>query len=349
MDRTSLIGAAMFGIGLLGAEQSGAQGGPPVYPLFTDSTPLELTIRGPFEQLEDDDEERPEYPAVIELAGTDGERIALDLEVRIRGNSRVHNCNFPPLRLDFPRDAVSGTVFEGQNELKLVTLCKRSDSYRDYLAKEFLIYKMWHALTDRSFRTRWATVEYVYTDARRDKTVVEPAFLIEADREVAERLGMEVVDIEKIDIASLDVPYTTLLILFQYLIANPDWAVLDGPGDENCCHNGKVIRNREGRLIVLPYDFDNTGLINAEYAVPPEKLPIDYVTQRLYRGFCVMNGEVAAAIAQLDTERENLMAIMDSEPISERGRSRAVRFLEDSFEALHNPRVLERRIYGNCR
>lgn len=355
MRRTELSAALLLPVSLLLSAQEAAQDPGSAYPLFADQTPLELKITAPFDALRDDDEERPEYNSVIEFRGADGENVALDIEIRIRGKSRVANCSFPPLSLDFTlrdvgTDTLAGTVFAGQDRVKLVTLCQPRDSYRDYLAQEFLIYRMLNALTDRSFRVRWATVEFVYSDNDRRDPFVEHAFLIEEDWEAAERLGMEVVDVESLEVASLDVPHTVLLTAFQYLIGNTDWAVIEGPPGEACCHNGKVIaRNGEGPFIVLPYDFDNAGLINAEYAVPSDRLRIRYVTQRLYRGFCVMNDQVDGAIETLNSRRETLLGILDDERLSERGRERAIDFVTDSFEILNDQRDRERRIYEACR
>jgi hypothetical protein len=349
MHRTDLFAALLAGSSLVAAPVAAQSSSP--YPLFAEQTPLELRITAPFEDLSNDDEERPEYPAVVELTGADGEQLPLDIEIRIRGNSRVANCSFPPLSLDFPRDGVAGTVFAGQDRIKLVVVCEpRNSRHRDYLAQEFLIYRMLNALTDRSFRVRWANVEYVYSDNDRRAPFVEPAFLIEEDWEVAERLGMQVVEAESLSVASLDAGHTALLTAFQYLIGNTDWAVINGPPGELCCHNGKVVANNgEAPYIVLPYDFDNAGLINAEYAFPSDRLPIRSVTQRLYRGFCGMSGEVGGAIAMLEDHRERLLGILDDERLSERGRERAVDFVGDSFEILNDPRDRERRIYADCR
>ncbi|MFL2545978.1 MAG: hypothetical protein ACJ0SL_01225 [Candidatus Rariloculaceae bacterium] len=88
-----------------------------------------------------------------------GEEVVLDVDIRIRGNSRLDICSFPPLRLDFPRTRLEGTVFAGQNRLKLVTLCRDRDAFRYYLAQEYQIYIAFSALTDHSFRVRRATIE----------------------------------------------------------------------------------------------------------------------------------------------------------------------------------------------
>jgi hypothetical protein len=351
----ALLAAVLTGTGPAAGQEAGQaplrETGQSAYPLFADDAPLDLKLTGPFKTVADDDDEREEYPAVIEFRRPDGSTAALDVQIRLRGKSRAEYCDFPPLSLDFDfpdGSATEGTVFAGQNRLKLVVQCRPTSRYTAYLVKEFLIYRMWNALTDRSLRVRWANLEYVYTDTRRPESRMEPAFFIEEDWEAAERLGMEVVETDTLDRASLDPPYTTLLVLFQYLIANTDWAVLDGPEGESCCHNGKVVRNGDGLNFVLPYDFDSTGLVNAEYAAPSVR-QIRTVTQRQYRGFCGMNGELDGAIARLDSQHDRLIGILDDERLEARERTSAIRFLEDGFESLNDPRDRERRIERDCR
>ena len=286
---------------------------------------------------------------MLEYLEQNGTNVAVDIEIRIRGRSRLDNCDFPPLSLDFPRDAVAETVFAGQNRLKLVTLCKQSDTYRDYLTQEFLIYRMFNALTARSFRVRWATVEYVYTEVRRPRSMIEPAFLIEGDWEVAERLEMEAVETEELEVETLDAQYSALFALFQFLIGNTDWALIEGPPGDLCCHNGKVIGSTGEPFVVLPYDFDNSGLISTAYAVPSESLPIRSVRQRLYRGFCVMNEELYAAILHVNQQRERMISLLDDESIGERARKRAVKYLNDSFEVVNDREQRQEQIYERCR
>jgi len=351
MTRVLVASAALTACLLLGAIPAEAQpAAPSPYPTFADDTPLTLRISGPLRQIYRD-RERSEYDALIEWREPDGREVAHEIEIRTRGNSRADpvNCEFPPLSLDFPRSEVGETTFAGQNRLKLVTLCNRSGSYEDYLRLEFLIYRMFNRLTERSFRVRWAEVEYIDTDDRRARSRLAPAFLIEADWEVAERLGMELYEQETIEIDSLVPAHTALLTLFHYLIGNTDWNMIGGITGEPCCHNGKVVQSPEGSLIVVPYDFDNSGLVNAEYAVPPDNLPIRAVTQRLYRGFCAMNAEVTAAVDELNRVRPEFEAMLEAAEISNATSRRVFSFIERSFENINDPDRFESQILERCR
>ena len=320
-------------------------------PLFANQVPLELRIVGPFQQLSRDGRERPERDAIVEILNGDGEPFVLDAEIRIRGNTRVEICDRPPLSIDFSRQQVAGTEFAGQNTLKLVTLCRRTDIYRDYLRYEFLIYRLFNLLRDASFRVRWMEVEYVQDDTGKPRSYLEPAFFIEEEWEVAERLGLDVIKRERLSLDSLDASHTALLMLFQYMIGNTDVAVLRGSPGEDCCHNGKVIGAEGVPLLILPYDFDQSGLINAQYAAPSEQLPtpIRSVTQRLYRGFCQHNAEIDAAISRLNENREMMESLLDDQSVSKRARERALDFLSESFERINEPKRLQSDIIEGCR
>ena len=120
------------------------------------------------------------------------------------------------------------------------------------------------------------------------KPEVRTAFFIESIKEVAERSGMETVKLNSIPPRHLDPVNSSVYELFQFLVANTDWSKSKGPGDEDCCHTGKLLRlpGQDLGWVVLPYDFDQAGLINVPYAVPHERLPIRSVSQRLFRGRC---------------------------------------------------------------
>jgi hypothetical protein len=287
----------------------------------------------------------------VRYTDADGEEIVLDVGLSPRGNSRLDICGFPPFWLNFKRGQLPGTVFAGQNRIKLVTLCRESDSYRDYLAQEYQLYRAYNALTDHSFRVRWLTIEYVETEGRRPSSTTESAFLIEEDWEVAERAGMEAVKVESLRFAQLDSAGAALVYLFQYMIGSTDWSPIAGPPGETCCHNTKLIgpENSDAGRLALPYDFDQVGLINANYARPAASVPIRSVRQRYYRGYCVLNDELEATIELLNERRSNVEAAFASLEVKERTRSRALSYLDESYEYINDPRRFEREIVGRCR
>ena len=339
-----LVGMLLVGIGAAYAQED-----KPVAPLFADDAPLELTIEGPFRELSRDGRERPERQSLLRYRDAQGEDVTLDVDIRIRGNSRLEICAFPPLRLDFPKSQLEGTVFAGQNRLKLVTLCRDRDSFRDYLAQEYQIYLAFNALTDLSFRVRRATVEYVETEGREPESFTEQAFLIEEDWAVADRHGMEALEIESIQLNDLNPRHTTLLSLFHFMIGSTDWSAISGREGDDCCHNGAVIHDVDEGTFVIPYDFDQTGIINTSYAKPSAVLSIRRVTQRLYRGLCLMNDEIEWAIGRLNERREQVVGAFDSQRVRERQRNHALDYIRESYDIINDPERMNEEIVEECR
>lgn len=320
-------------------------------PLFADDSTLELSIEGPMRRLYRERRDRPDLDGIVRYLDENGVEIVLDVELTARGNTRLDICTFPPVWLNFRRSQLDGTIFAGQNRIKLVTLCRERDSYRDYLAQEYQVYRAYNAATEHSFRVRWLTVDYVETEGRRPSTTTEAAFLIEEDWEVADRAGLDAITVESIGVEQLDAPRAALLSVFQYLIGSTDWSPIAAVPGDNCCHNTKLIgpEGREDGRIVLPYDFDQIGLINTEYARPSPTVGIRSVTTRLYRGYCAHNEHIADAVETLLAKRDDIEAALLLGEVSDRRRESAVSYLSESFEIISDPEQVQEELLDQCR
>ena len=144
---------------------------------------------------------------------------------------------------------------------------------------------------------------------------------------------------------------TTRHLLFQYLIGNTDFSVKRGSAGEGCCHNARVITEPGSRenWIVVPYDFDQAGIINTSYALPDRRLGIRRVTQRLYRGFCWQNDPLTDAIALFNDRREAITAALIPAGLSGSVQSRIRRYVGDFYETVNDPAELEEELIAKCR
>jgi len=258
-------------------------------------------------------------------------------------------CTYPPLRLNLRRRQVEGTLFAGQNQLKLVTLCKDQTAYRDYLTLEYTLYRLFALLSDRAYRVRWVVIDYVDTDRRQRNPKTRSGFLIEEDTELAMRTGLEIWRADIIDPATLDPSQTSRIALFHFLVGNTDWSAVTGPPGARCCHNGDLFRDATGRAVVVPYDFDQAGLINADYASPADGLPIRSVTQRLFRGYCIHNEFVDGVIREMSNRRDEIEMLFASAAVQARTRTRVLKYIESFFEILADPQERAERITNACR
>jgi hypothetical protein len=217
------------------------------------------------------------------------------------------------------------------------------------LRQEFGIYKAFNELTDYSFRVRWLNVTYRDSTGKKDDQVYD-AFFIESQREIGERHNRETVLENKVRSSSLDPVQASRYALFQYLIANTDWSMLKGPGEEGCCHNGKIFRaaGTTAGWAVTPYDFDQAGLINTKYALPADGLRIRTVRQRLYRGRCRHNAQLEDTMAWFNDKRADMEPYLVPKEISESSQRTAKKFVDAFFDIINNPKKHQRAFISSC-
>jgi len=318
------------------------------YPLFANQATLDVIIEMPMKTIVNDAEDRPEVPGVLRYTDA-GTEVALDFTMSTRGHSRLEYCRFPPLSMNLKRGQIDGTLFEGQNKLKIVTRCKRDRSHERYLIQEIGIYRGFTVVTDKSIRTRALSVTFRDSaGARKDE--VHPAFFLESDDEVAERHAMEPIKTPDVDPVKLDPKHASLFTLYQYLIANTDWSRRRGPVGEPCCHNGKVIIKPGTTIdwIVLPYDFDQSGLIHTSYSVPADGLGIRSVRQRLFRGRCMNLNHLDESIAMFNELRPQIEEALIPPELDERTRKKALKYIDEFYEIINDPKKRKKEIEDDC-
>jgi len=320
--------------------------------LFSTNDTLNVTLTGPWRDIVRKKRNENPYPATLEFTDELGNTMTLDMTAERRGLTRQRVCDFPPIKLRFDKEKVKGTTFRGQKSLKMVTHCKNATRYEQYYILEMLAYQMYNLITEYSFRVRPLTVNYV--DSKTGKTDKSRfAFLIEDDSDVAKRNGLKKLNIPKIKVTQLEPEVTSYFSLFQYMIANVDWAALSGPGPD-CCHNAKLIGPEPLKpadlAYPIPYDFDSAGLVNAHYAAPPRGLPIRSVTQRLFRGYCAHNSTLEDARNKFLSQEAAIIGLIDHENrLSSGNKKKSTRYIERFFDTIRDPDDFQDDIIQRCR
>lgn len=319
--------------------------------LFAEEAEFAFTLNAPFARLIRGAESSTDpYPATLTVGSQ-----SWPLEIAPRGFTRRTGdlCTFPPLKLDLDKPAMAGTLFHGQNKLKLVTQCRAQPSYEQMLVREFTVYRLYNALTPLSFRVRPASVTYHDTEGRREDAT-RFAFLVEDADDLARRNGLREIELDARRVSSSQIDDAGLVrfALFQFVIGNLDWEYFAGPVGDTCCHNGKLM-GAEGAttgLMPVPYDFDFSGLVDAPYASPPEGLRVSGPYERYWRGHCRASALVPAAAAAMIAKRGAFAAIVAGEARLSEGSKRAMqRFLDGSFEILLDAARLQREVSAHCR
>lgn len=340
------IALAVLWLWVPGTAQAGAA------PLFADDAPFRAVLTAPISQAfaQKNQHSRLYLPAQWSYVDDAGETVRLDVSIRTRGDFRRTFCELAPLQLNFRKSQVGGTLFAGQNKLKLVAPCMHWPEYQRFVLLEYLAYRTLEMLTDYSFRTRLIRLSYIDSDEK-----LEPwtaiAFVIEDDADLARRLGLQKTDLVSVGFLDLDHEQAALVELFQMLIGNNDFSLLQADDGESCCHNTEILAlNDASPKIPVPFDFDFSGLVNAPYAAPPEHLPISEVRQRYYTGLCHPPGVLDAAVAKVRSKRKEIRSLFRNfGELTAKDRRRAELYVEGFFRILDNPRRVEREIYARCR
>lgn len=339
-------------VGLLSAAVSYTNENAKLPRLFDEVSEMEITLVGPWRTIQNYIKRDAQYPAQLTYTGADGQQRTLNVKVEPRGVSRrLRLCDFPPLKIRFDKTQTRNTEFRGIGSLKLVTYCKNRDTYEQYYIKEFLAYRIYNLVTDYSFRVRPMFIEYRESQGR-GQSVNRFSFLIEDLDDVAKRNGLKKLAVPKISYKTLDPVETSKLTLFQYMVGNVDYATNEGPEDDSCCHNTKLIGtgDYETPRYSIPYDFDATGLVNAHYAYPPEALKLRNIRQRLYRGFCRTNDLLPQTMALFKAKKPEVLDLLNKElRLEKHSRKKAIRYIEDFYKVINDPKAFKKQVTDKCR
>lgn len=306
-----------------------------IFDQFVRDSLVQLTIETDFQHLFENKEDEEYQPAVLVSVRPDGSEWKKDIRVSARGVTRKKICAFPPLKFAFSKEELLSNDLLDFHTLKLVTHCSDTLSDEQLLLKEYLVYRLYNLVTDKSFHVQLARVHYVDTSNNypsRDKY----AFLIENNKEMAARLQGELLDEDEYQLKTIDRENYNALVLFQYMIGNTDWNL-------SRFHNVKLVLPHGAEVpVAVPYDFDYCGLVNAPYAVPYASLPIKNVRERFlqWRGKDIKELEGAIQLF-LEKKPAILAACSDFTALDAGIRADIVQYLESFFVQLEEPERLE--------
>ena len=315
-------------------------------PIFSSDEILEIGIRTPLSKLMRHKAGESEFAGSLDLP--DG--ISIPMTCSKYGISRLRECQLASLKISVDQIDIGETPFAGLKTLRLVTPCRLIGGFDRFTVLEYLVYRTYAVLTEPSLGVRLAKVHF-HDSGKAAKEVTRYAFFIEDIDNAAMRSGRIWLDIQEPQLSDLDAAELTLMTLFQYMIGNTDWSAWRGPPNDRCCHNVALLGEGDADLIsVLPFDFDQAGLVDAPYAAPAEGLGLRRVTERRYRGLCVHNELVPGAIEVFNGKRAEIEALYrdDRLPYS-KDRERAFKYIRDFYEIVNEPRKLDKKVISSCR
>jgi hypothetical protein len=252
-------------------------------------------------------------------------------------------CEFPPLRLNFSGGTSKGTIFQKLDKPKLVSYCRDTDSYEQYILQEYQLYRVYQLLTPVSHRAR--LLKFVYADSADGKVRARRyAFIMEEPKALADRLGGKVMEQKGAMPGDLDSFQDALFGVFEYFIGNTDFS-------EAALHNVELYFNNEGVAMPIAYDFDFAGAVNARYATADERLNIKNVRQRLFRGYCTDAAAYAKVFALFNEKKSQIYALYSDSVgnLMDRGTAKeTLGYFNDFYDTINDKRSAKRLIVESC-
>lgn len=272
---------------------------------------------------------------------------SLPVQVRSRGNNRLKNCYFAPLKIKIKKDDSKGTLFKRNKKLKLVLPCNNVKQGNDYLLKEFLAYKFYELISPYHYKTRLLQITLTEPKGKNFKEHKIKGFFIEDIKKVANRNGGKVLK-RNVHPMQQDALCSVQNSFFQFMIGNTDFSTAYQ-------HNEKLLFVN-GTSVPVPFDFDMSGLCNTNYSVVSQigddVLPITGVTQRMYRGFKRDNEVMFEVRNQFLENKTKMLTIIDTYKDhfeNPKEYLRCTAYIKDFFEVLSNQSKFKKAILNNAR
>jgi len=314
------------------------------YPgLFDSDDVLELSLRFDITTLKRVKSKEEYMPALLTCYLNDTDSITKEVSIRARGNRRLDVCSFPPVRINFKQSGSLNDEFRQIDKIKVVTHCE--PGYQENTLKEYLIYKLYNVITDSSYRVRLARINYINTSGK-GKPFTEYAFFIEPAEILAQRINATEITVGKLTQKNIKPEVMDRMAIFNFMVGNADWAV-------PIFHNVTVLAPQTPEIpalgLVVPYDFDYSGLINANYAVLYVESKLMSVLHRRYLGICRSQEVFRNALKEFSDKKEEFYKVIDDFPyLDAKTKKEMTKYLDGFFKDFDKPNALPNRLINEC-
>ena len=312
--------------------------------LFGETKPMHITLTLDLKKYQREKYKGKYMPVHFHYQFNDSLHLEKEMRMKARGKFRRSHCILAPFWLDIRKADLKDKELQDIDRIKIVTHCKGSKAYEEYVLKEYLCYKIYNIISPFSFRVR--LVRMTYVDTGRDNKVTEGwAFMIEPEKMLAQRTNAVVIKRDDLTPRLMRPEEINTLALFQFMIGNTDYAV-------QTRHNMKILGLPgfgTAGYTPVPYDFDYSGLVNTFYAIPSENLGIKTVKERYYLGPCREDEAYLEAIEHINHYREDILQLVnDFESLDQKYKKNVIAYLEQYFELALYYKSLINSLQNTC-
>ena len=296
--------------------------------LFEDDKPLEITLRFDMAAYVKTKPSTNYLNTIITFHLSKTDSINGNVRLRTRGQFRNKQCSFAPIELNFKKANFGYSDLDKISKIKLVPQCELAGEDEKYLLKEYLIYKLFSVFTDTSFRVRLLRVNYIDTEKKK-KPVKQYAFFIEPIELLTARTNSVLINNLHLDQKNIRPKEMDRVAIFNYMIGNYDWAV---PKQ----HNVRVIKpmmfDTVQLALAIPYDFDWTGVVDADYAIPADNVGTKSIRERVFTGICRSKEVYLKDLEQFLEKKEEFYRVINEFPyLNQRSKKDMTLYLDQFF------------------
>ena len=315
--------------------------------LFDREEPLDIALSISVKEVRKTREDTSYIAHRLYYRNASGTYDSIKVNLKARGNSRMDICYFPPIKIKIDKKHARGTLFEGNRKLKLVLPCSSGNESSDLILREYLCYKLYEVVTPYAFKTRLVDLDLTEIKRKKKESYKQKGILIEDVDKTAKRFDAKLLKDQKVHPATLHDTIAMKFDLFQYMISNTDWS-------NEFEHNTKFIY-RDQKVIIIPYDFDMSGFVDASYAVVSrvngEELPITSVTDRYYKGICQSDEVTQFVRKEFISKEQEFLSVPDKlrGQLSEKKIKLTKNYLEEFFTILKSDDSFYHQVLSNCR
>jgi hypothetical protein len=312
---------------------------PSVFDYLTTEEGVHLNLELDLTELINNKKTNQYFPGTLTTAS--GQMFGI--EVRPRGKYRRRTCDVPPLKMKFRKKELKALGLDTLNEIKIAVPCFDDPESETLLLREYVAYRMFERLNpDCSVRAR--LVHITFHDKHIEKTRA-PVYglLIEHEEQVAARLDGDLVEYYNLPPDSINAEQAALNALFQFMIGNTDWAISE-------VRNVYCLKpHKGGKICVIPFDFDFSGLVNAPYAIPSSHTGLKNVRERLLLADGIPDASLQQALQVFRETQSALVGLCQGAFLSEKSSGYMKEYIEKFFAAVGNCTTIPPRIKGNLR
>jgi hypothetical protein len=313
-------------------------------PLFKSKEPLNFKATGSIKSIKKKTNDSTFVDGKFQYEKSPGTWMPIATEARVRGNYRLKNCYFPPLKLKFNKKDVQSTIFEGTKSLKLVLPCQTTRDKNSLIRKEYLCYQFYETLSAYHFKTRLVNLKLTEVSRKKPREFDLLSFLVEDNSQVAKRGNGKIIEAKGQSPAVFEEKQSLRNDYFQYMIGNSDWSAIYQ-------HNSNVMY-ADGKYIALSYDFDMAGFVNAGYShINPPNLGTGDPRERVYRGFCKSKPAMQEIRQEFLGKESAIHLLIDNEAASfgKSDMNDMHDYVDQFFNILKDDGRFETSILGGCR